>query len=289
MSNVIKAAAITYTQEKRTIDSNGRAEQFTRLFVEKRAQVNEEENGGEDRTGEFEPGIPGLLADRDSEENAPLTNEEAGAAKRAAEEEAVRQMKEQAEAVLEEARAEVSRMLAEAEAQAESIREKAYADAEAEGYREGERKAKAKYEAMRKQLESETQAAKETYEKQTRELEPAFADIVIRLLRKLTGVLVEDKQGIIVYLLEQALTGMEPSMNYLIHVSPDDFELANNKKSELLWKLKEGAVIEVIQDRMLQKGQCMIETDSRIFDCGLDTQLKNLAGDLKLLAGCREE
>lgn len=289
LSNVIKAAAITYTQEKRTIDSNGRAEQFTRLFVEKHAQVKEEENSTEGTATEFELGIPGLFADRDTEDNALSGDAETAAARKAADEEAARQLKEQAEAVLEEAREEVNRMLAEAEEQAKSIREKAYADAEAEGYREGERKAKAKYEAMQQKLEREVQTAKDAYEKQVQELEPAFADIVIRLLKKLTGVLVEDKRGIIVYLLEQALTEIEPGMDYLIHVSAEDFELVNNKKNELLWKLKEGAALEVTQDQTLHKGQCIIETDSRIFDCSLDTQLKNLVGDLKLLAGCREE
>ena len=41
MSNVIKAAAVTYTQEIRTIDSNLREGGFTRLAVEKRANVRD--------------------------------------------------------------------------------------------------------------------------------------------------------------------------------------------------------------------------------------------------------
>ncbi len=107
-------------------------------------------------------------------------------------------------------------------------------------------------------------------------------------MEKLTGVLLAEKQGIIAYLLEQAIRGIEPGMTYLVHVSAEDFPLANSKKGELLRDLKEGAVLEIIEDRTMQKGQCIIETDSRIFDCGIDTQMKNLAGDLRLLAGGRE-
>ena len=67
MSNVIKAAAVTYTQEIRTIDSNLREGGFTRLAVEKRAQVK----GEREKDREFKPGILGLFAQQDKEEEAP--------------------------------------------------------------------------------------------------------------------------------------------------------------------------------------------------------------------------
>lgn len=272
MSNVIKAAAITYTKEIRTIDSNLREGGFTRLSVEKRAQVKEEEG---EKPADFEPGIRGLFVNQD--ENADAAGQEEAPTN----EEIARQIEEERQRMLAEAREEVSRMLTEAEGQAEELRRNAYED----GKRQGERAEKEKYDALKKKLEGEVKAA---YEKQEKELEPLFAGILIRLLQKLTGVLLEDKQGIVVYLLEQALSDIEPGMNYLIHVAAEDFEAVNSKKSELTWKLKEGAALEIVEDRAMKKGQCIIETDSRIFDCGIDTQLKNLVGDLKLLAGSRE-
>ncbi len=276
MSNVIKAAAVTYTKEIRTIDSNLRGGGFTRLAVEKRAQVREDA-GGENE--EFIPGIPGLFADREEEGESPAPQ---GAA--VISEEALKQLEEQAAAVLDDARQEVSRMLAEAESEAENIRRQAFEDAR----RQGEKKAEEKYDALKKKLEGEVRAAKEDYERQVQELEPMFVDILIGLMKKLTGVLLEDKRGIVVYLLEQALSGIEPGMNYLVHVSSEDMEAVSSKKSELAWKLKEGATLEVVEDRLMEKGQCIIETDSRIFDCGIDAQLKNLVGDLRLLSGGRE-
>lgn len=206
------------------------------------------------------------------------------AAEFAAEKARLEALKKEAEDVLSDAREEVKKLLAGAKVDAEEIRKQAYAD----GLRQGEQKAKEKYDSMKVRLEAEVKRQKEDYERQVSELEPAFAEILIKLLEKLTGVLLAEKQGIIAYLLEQAIRGIEPGMTYLVHVSAEDFPLASSKKGELLRDLKEGAVLEIIEDRTMQKGQCIIETDSRIFDCGIDTQMKNLAGDLRLLAGGRE-
>lgn len=277
LSNVIKAAAVTYTQEIRTIDSNLREGGFTRLAVEKRANVS----GGEVTEG-FKPGIPGIFSDQGGVE--PEDVPEDLAAEFAAEKARLEQLKKEAEDVLSDAREEVKKLLAGAKVDAEEIRKQAYAD----GLRQGEQKAKEKYDSMKVRLEAEVKRQKEDYERQVSELEPAFAEILIKLLEKLTGVLLAEKQGIIAYLLEQAIRGIEPGMTYLVHVSAEDFPLASSKKGELLRDLKEGAVLEIIEDRTMQKGQCIIETDSRIFDCGIDTQMKNLAGDLRLLAGGRE-
>ena len=277
MSNVIKAAAVTYTQEIRTIDSNLREGGFTRLAVEKRANV-----GGGEVTEGFKPGIPGIFSDQGGVE--PEDVPEDLAAEFAAEKARLEQLKKEAEDVLSDAREEVKKLLAGAKVDAEEIRKQAYAD----GLRQGEQKAKEKYDSMKVGLEAEVKRQKEDYERQVSELEPTFAEILIKLLEKLTGVLLAEKQGIIAYLLEQAIRGIEPGMTYLVHVSAEDFPLANSKKGELLRDLKEGAVLEIIEDRTMQKGQCIIETDSRIFDCGIDTQMKNLAGDLRLLAGGRE-
>ena len=277
LSNVIKAAAVTYTQEIRTIDSNLKEGGFTRLAVEKRANVSE----GEVTEG-FKPGIPGIFSDQGGVE--PEDVPEDLAAEFAAEKARLEQLKKEAEDVLSDAREEVKKLLAGAKVDAEEIRKQAYAD----GLRQGEQKAKEKYDSMKVRLEAEVKRQKEDYERQVSELEPAFAEILIKLLEKLTGVLLAEKQGIIAYLLEQAIRGIEPGMTYLVHVSAEDFPLANSKKGELLRDLKEGAVLEIIEDRTMQKGQCIIETDSRIFDCGIDTQMKNLAGDLRLLAGGRE-
>ncbi len=282
MSNVIKAAAITYTTEKKKIDFNSRAEEFTRLFVEKHASVSadfgenpEAEDGAGASAPEFMPGIPGIFPADAAQESVSGQ----------AEQEVQEQLREQAEQLLAEAQEEARVMLEKAEEDAEEIKASAYNEAQQQGYADGKKQAEKELQAEKKRLAEQEKANRIAYEKQVEELEPAFVEMVIRLVERLTGILLEDKRGIILYLLEQGMAQAEPGMNCLIHVPPEDYETVAEKKMELSRKLREGAELEVVADRTLRPGQCVLETDSRIFDCGLDAQLRNLTGDLRMLAG----
>ena len=42
--------------------------------------------------------------------------------------------------------------------------------------------------------------------------------------------------------------------------------------------------VEIIEDISLRQGECMIETDGGIFDCGVDTQLAELTNRLRVLS-----
>ena len=42
--------------------------------------------------------------------------------------------------------------------------------------------------------------------------------------------------------------------------------------------------VEIMADAALQERQCMIETDSGVFDCGIDIQLENMIKSLKSLS-----
>ena len=44
------------------------------------------------------------------------------------------------------------------------------------------------------------------------------------------------------------------------------------------------ATVEIVNDITLGKGECLIETEGGIFDCGLGTQLSELRQKLKLLS-----
>ena len=40
----------------------------------------------------------------------------------------------------------------------------------------------------------------------------------------------------------------------------------------------------MIEDESLQAAQCIIETDSKMIDCSLDVQLKNVQEQIKMLS-----
>ena len=74
-----------------------------------------------------------------------------------------------------------------------------------------------------------------------------------------------------------------------MHVSKDDYSLVSERKEQLLANLGDSWKVDVIEDVVLGGGQCMIETENGIYDCGLGTQLEELKKKLMLLAWSKED
>ncbi len=158
-----------------------------------------------------------------------------------------------------------------------------------DGYEDGKQRGIKEVNAIKEALEKEKRQHEKEYTQMVEQLEPKVASLLISLVQKLTGVLIEEKQEIILHLIEQAFLETEGSKSFLVRVSKEDYDFVSSHKTELLWKLKEGTELEIIKDPALYKGQCMVETDSKIIDSSLDVQLKGLIADLKLLAGEKEK
>ena len=54
------------------------------------------------------------------------------------------------------------------------------------------------------------------------------------------------------------------------------------QKKQLVAGLAISSAVDIIEDLTLAKGECFIEADGGIFDCGLGTQLKELRKKLKV-------
>ena len=183
----------------------------------------------------------------------------------------------------------------EAEEQAEQIVENAKLEAEQkhdelletymhQGYAEGKEQAEQECSDLKKKLEQQIKDNEDDYEKQVSELEPAFVEILIKYLEKLTGIYAGERPEVIMHVIHQAMTKQTSCRNFIIRVSPSDYGNVINQKPEIMLWLPEGSQVEVVEDKMLSDGGCLIETDTRIFDCSIETQLRSLKEDLRLLA-----
>ena len=284
MSNVIKSYNIRYTEEKKEIDMNQRAEEFQRLYIESLPKFKEiDDTEQELQETYFLTDDSGVVFPQDEEEIAEYCNN----AKSKLEAE-LKQLKEAAE---EECR--LLRLHAEEECQslvsstaqsAEEERKRILNEAQTLGYQEGRAQALQELETMRTELMQKAERQDAEYEQRIKNLEPDLIELVSGLVHNLTGVLVTEKREIILHLIRRGLLGNEDCKSFIIRVSKADYEFMNMKKQELSDELP-GCRIEVFADPILQSMQCTIETDTRIIDCSLDVQLKNLTTDLKLLAG----
>ncbi|MDE6641805.1 MAG: hypothetical protein K2K63_14920 [Acetatifactor sp.] len=217
-----------------------------------------------------------------------------------AEESNIIKSRENADQIIENARAAAQTTLAAAQAEAEAIRQEARAQAEAEknkvfaeaqqqGYSEGFAKAQAEAEAIRREYKEKEEQLDLYYQQQIEELEPQMVDTISAIYEHILHVDFQSYREILGHLISDTLRKMEGGHDFMVHVSKEDYPYISMQKKEIL----AGAVaancnVEVVEDLTLAKNQCLIETDSGIYDCGLETQLDELKRKLMLLAWQRE-
>lgn len=188
------------------------------------------------------------------------------------------------EETIQEARKEAEDILDKAQQQAMTMREHIFEEARKEGYLKGIQDGQQEIFRKEKGLQEKEKELLGKYQEMVQELEPEFVGILISLLEKITGVIVEDKREVIVYLVERAMKNLGRCENYKIRVSQADFWLLEDNKEKLCASIDQSAKIEIVGEENFIKNQCVIEADSTIVDCSLDVQMKNLTDTLRYLS-----
>ncbi len=269
MSNIIKSRFIYLNDDnKKIIDSNEMSEKFRLINVSQQFNSKdmwEETAAAEDEDG-FSEGLNVTVIDRvTTKEQDEILNL-------------------QREHMLEAARDEANRIVEAAKLEAMEASNAIYEEARSKGYQEGIQKVRDEIQEKQTELNLIIDRHNQEYEEQLQALEPKFVDVIAMLVSKMTGILAEDKKDVISYLVHNAVRNADSSKSYVIRISAGDFDFLMSKKVELATLVKEGASIDIIADKELEKNQCLIEMDGCIIDCGLDTQLNNLIQELKLLS-----
>lgn len=196
----------------------------------------------------------------------------------------------------EEAEAEAQKILEDARTQAESILQDARAQAKAEkadvleqARRQGKQEAKAeadRAEAQRAAEYRQKEAGLDAeYQKMIDELEPKFVDTITGIYEHIFHVDLHSYREVLCYLISSTMRKTEDNRSFLIHVSKDDYPYVSMQKKQIMaGAASPNSTVEIIEDITLGKGECLIETESGIFDCGLGTQLSELRQKLKLLS-----
>lgn len=287
--NLYKSNWVVVTDEdKCVIDSNARLEQrIEELETIRRHRMSIGSGSGgaqedEDGEPEFVGGLAGeqidaLLADGDSAGGIIK-----GAAQPGADEE---EAKTQIQAMMDDAHAEIEEMKETARREIEQERQRTLKDANKLGYDEGYKDGLAQADEMKRELDAEKQRLYDEYDRMVEELEPRFIDTITEVYSHVFGIEFADNRDILVHLIDSTLRQVESSRTFLVHVSKEDYPFVNMKKQELTEGAAAGrGLVEIIEDIALSQGDCLIETDGGIFDCGIDTQLRELTNRLRVLS-----
>lgn len=199
-------------------------------------------------------------------------------------EEIRRMAQEEADDLLADARKQAEAIVTDADSEAEAIREEARNTGFEQGHQEGTAKADAELAALRSQMEEEQRQMEEDYRQKIQELEPYLVDIVSDVFEKVFHVHYDDKKEVLVYLIEKVILNAEGTREFQVRVSRGDYEFVEGHKDAIITQVGSSVQVEVMADASLQEHQCMIETDSGVFECGVDVQLENLLKTLKSLS-----
>ena len=275
LSNIIKSEFIYVNGEnKKIIDSNGRSETIRMIHfnrqLDKISHEDEFAVTNETGAGTFTEGLKAtVISEILSEEDEKL-------------------QQQQVTQIISEAHIQAAQILKKAEIDAKIMVDLLLKDTGKKGYEDGLQQGIAEVEREKKKLDELTQKQNKEYLEQIETLEPQFGQIVSSLIKKITGIIVEDKKEVILYLIHNAMIHADNSKNYIIKVSKGDYDFVLSKKEELFNLISGDITIDVTADKDLDKNQCLIVTDTRIIDCSLDVQLSNLIQDIKLLSNQKE-
>ncbi len=193
------------------------------------------------------------------------------------------------------AREEAERILNDAKIQAEEVLNQAYFDAK--NLREDARVqgiAEANI-TMQKELEAARTELSEEYERRSRELEADYTkkrvemerdlvDVILDVFNKVFHIQFDNKKHILMHLIDDAILNIEGDRKFRIKVADSNVLFLENHREDILERVGHGIELEFIADSTMDGNDCLIETDSGVFDCSLGTQLENLIKDIRSLS-----
>ncbi len=274
MSNLLKRGTTTISEE-RIIDYN----ELIKLKLKNIA--NDRENHGNVDADGFVNGLKAdvveqLLTGSDEDGETAQSQEDVNNQIAAALEEA----NEQAQTIRDEA----NEVLAQAHMDARKIIE----DAKRTGYEQGAQNAREEYNAKADELARDYEAKKAQLEKEYNDMkasmEPELVETITEVFKKITYTVAEDNKDIIIGLINGVIKNTDISNEFIIKVSPEDYKFLVNNQGKIYCSVSKEVTMDIVEDATMKKNQCIIESDTGVYDCSLDIELNNLIEDIKLLS-----
>ena len=295
-SNMIKAYSIAYDSKKvKNLDMEERENELlerTKKLLALQDFSAEPKTDGEFVQGLFAENLGEIEVLEDTglqEEKAQpvLTEQDIEEIKASLREEIMAEMmpiiNRKEEDVISKARAQADGLIELAKKDAEIAKESIFKLASAQGYEEGLNRAKAEEERVLAELENRRQQLEAQYEAKIAELEPAFADILIELVKKVTNVAYDNHKEVLLYLIETGLGFAQKDAYFDVYLSEGDYKKYESLFPKIKELYKEKYALDFKKTADLPDGSCKLENENRVIDCGLGIRLNGLLEELSLL------
>ena len=289
LSNLLKGFYYgVNNSDARVIDSN---ELISEKLVHIRNTVNSEGFSGDG----FSAGLNPLNVSEVLNDNSKVIGEELTVM----DEQAIVEAESKRDDIINSAKMEADSIVGRANEDAMSIIENAKMEAERilleareNGYVDGVQQAQAEADAIKQQVVNEFEQEKKQliaeYRRKSEQLEPDLVDVILKIFADITKTVSIDKKDMILTLVNNVMNGGEASRNFIIRCSVEDAIFLRENKEKIVGATRNDIQIEIVSDPSMKRNECLIDTDSGIYDCGLDIQLENLINDIRILSASGE-
>lgn len=185
-------------------------------------------------------------------------------------------------------RAEAEAIRLQAIQDAERIREQAYREGYQrgyeQGYTDGEQHAQQQadealqriVEALRAQVEQVVQSVQTQYHEYLQHAETQMLELASEVARKIVREELKLQPEHALAIVRDALRRVQGFTHIRIRVNPLDLELVRQNRAALLHIVDGVEGIEIVEDRRVDPGGCIIETEQGVYDARIKTQLSEL-------------
>ncbi len=285
MSNLFKAGFVNYdSSDAFVIDSNELAnkkiEAFQELELKKQRELMTEEEEHPETVSD-EDFVPGI----DMEQLSQLTEDQGMLESFPDPQFDMEAMQAEIDLKLQQAQEQADAIIQDAQQQANAIISEAQEEGRRQGYEAGYQEGVAAAESLKAEIDQQRGDLEAEYQQLVDGIEPEMVDVLTQIYEHVLGIELRDDKGIILHLLKNTLSRIEPGNNLIVHVSSDDYDDVIDERDSLEACITSpSTTMEIIEDPLLKENECMIESDSGIFDCSLGVELSELSRKLKLLS-----
>ena len=196
----------------------------------------------------------------------------------------VEQTKEEAERILADANSQAQAVLNQAYLDAQKLREEAKVQGFAEADVVMKKELKEKRSALEAEYTARSRELEQDYTEKRDNMENDLVDVILEVFNKVFHIQFDSKKHILMHLINNAILNIEGDRSFRIKVADSNVLFLENHREDILERVGHGIELEFIADSSMDGNDCFIETDSGVFDCGLDTQLENLIKDIRSLS-----
>ena len=145
-----------------------------------------------------------------------------------------------------------------------------------EGYAEGCKAAESQYQELLDKAQREIEEFEHEKDEYWQSIEPELVSLAVEIAEKIIRSEVSARPEAVLDVARSAIRQLRQRESIRLHVNPGDLEVVRSNKTELLETTDGVQHLEIVDDRRVDRGGVVIESDDGMLDARIKTQLSEV-------------